>query len=137
MAWTCPACSREFARRGQGHECAPALTVEEYFAGAPPFERPVFAAVDDHLRAVGDPHYEFLAVGVFVKRDGVTFAQLRTMTRWVALNLWLPRLVQDPRISRKPIRSGTRVVHVVNVATSEQVDDVVRDWLVEAWSTAR
>ena len=59
------------------------------------------------------------------------------MTRWVALSLWLPRLVQDPRISRKPIRSGTRVVHVVNVATSEQVDDVVRDWLVEAWSTAR
>lgn len=54
-AWTCPDCDRRFARRGQGHECAPAMTVEGYFSTGPPFERPVFEAVMESLREVGAP----------------------------------------------------------------------------------
>jgi len=33
VTWTCQKCDRRFGRRNQSHECAPALTVSEYFAG--------------------------------------------------------------------------------------------------------
>lgn len=49
MTWTCPSCERSFGRRNQSHECAPALTVEEYFATGPEFERPIFEVVREHL----------------------------------------------------------------------------------------
>ena len=50
VSWTCPQCQRQFARNRQGHECAPAMSLEEYFSTGPPFERPVFDAVMEHLR---------------------------------------------------------------------------------------
>ena len=63
-AWECPSCGRRFGRRGQGHECAPALTLDEYFATGPPHERPLFDAVVAHLRAVGPVHVEPVSVGI-------------------------------------------------------------------------
>src|SRR4051812_576471 len=37
MPWTCPSCQRQFARSRQGHDCAPAMTLEEYFSTGPSF----------------------------------------------------------------------------------------------------
>ena len=71
VSWTCPQCQRQFARNGQGHECSPAMTLQDYFSTGPPFERPIFDAVMDHLRTLGEPFLEPVSVGVFVKRDGV------------------------------------------------------------------
>jgi hypothetical protein len=136
VTWTCPDCLRQFARSGQGHECAPAMTLDEYFGTGPSFERPVFDAVMAHLRTLGDPFLEPVSVGVFVKRSGVTVIQLRPMTKWVALCLFLPRTVLDRRISRKPIDSGRAVYHVVNLRGPDDVDDIVREWITEAWDWA-
>jgi hypothetical protein len=111
------------------------MTLEEYFSTGPSFERPVFDAVMAHLRTLGEPFLEPVSVGVFVKRDGVGVLQLRPMTKWVALCLFMPRTVRDRRISRKPIEAG-RAVHVVNVRGPDDVDDVVREWITEAWDLA-
>ena len=53
MSWTCPECKRLFGRTRQSHECAPAMTLDEYFSTGPPFERPVFDAVMDYLETLG------------------------------------------------------------------------------------
>jgi Domain of unknown function (DUF5655) len=112
------------------------MTLEEYFSTGPTFERPVFDAVMAHLRMLGEPFLEPVSVGVFVKRDGVGVLQLRPMTKWVALCLFMPRTVHDRRISRKPIPGGRIVYHVVNVRGPDDVDDVVKGWLTEAWDAA-
>lgn len=112
------------------------MALEEYFSTGPSFERPVFDAVMNHLRTLGEPFLEPVSVGVFVKRDGVSVLQLRPMTKWVAVCLFLPRTVHDRRISRKPIDSGRAVYHVVNVRGPEDVDEVVREWITEAWEWA-
>lgn len=133
--WTCPECGRRFGSRGQGHECTPALTVEEYFSTGPPHERPVFAAVHDHVTSLGEVHVEPVSVGVFFKR-GRTFAQLRPMTKWVALSFVLPRVVDDRRIARKVLSQGSRHHHVVNLRGPDEVDDRVRAWLTDAYLDA-
>lgn len=130
--WRCPDCSREFGRTRQQHDCAPGLTIEEYFATGPPHERPVFEAVRDHLAQYDDIYIEPLAVGIFFKRRR-TFVQLRPMRRWVALSMMLPRKIDDPRISRKVVDTGRSFYHVLNIADPEQVDDTVRGWLDEAY----
>lgn len=129
--WVCPECGREFGRRRQGHECAPALTLEEYFATGPPFERPIFDAVHAHLSGLGELYVEPVSVGIFFKIS-TTFVQLRPMTKWVALMFASPRKIDHPRIARKPIPSGGRWFHVVNLRDPSEVDDTVKDWLTEA-----
>jgi hypothetical protein len=132
MAWTCPSCRRRFRRVNQSHECAPAMSLDEYFSTGPPFERPVFDAVMAHLNHVGPVHVEPVSVGIFLKR-AQSFAQLRPMTRWVALWFWLPRRVSHPRITRKPVSGGGGWYHVANLRGPEDLDDRMRGWLTEAY----
>lgn len=131
-AWTCPECGRLFRRSGQSHECAPAMTLEEYFSTGPPHERPVCEAVLRHLTSVGPVHIEPLSVGIFCKRSQ-TFAQLRPMQRWVALSFSLEREVAHPTIVKKVEPYGNRYYHVANIRSPDEFDDRLRDWLTEAY----
>lgn len=112
------------------------MSLDEYFATGPTFERPVFDAVMAHLNTLGEPFLEPVSVGVFVKRNGVGVLQLRPMTKWVALCLFMPRTVHDRRISRKPIPAGRVVYHIINVHGPDDVDDVVKGWITEAWEAS-
>jgi predicted transport protein len=131
--WHCPECGREFGRVNQGHECAPALTVEEYFATGPPHERPVFEVVRAHVEALGDDvHVEAVQVGIFFKRRH-TFAQLRPRDRWVALSFGLRHKVTHPTITRKVVEHSGRFHHVANLRTPDDFDERLRGWLTEAY----
>jgi uncharacterized protein DUF5655 len=132
VTWTCPECARQFGRRGQTHECAPALTVEEYFATGPDFERPIFDVVREHLESLGPVVVEPVQVGVFFKR-GRTFAELRPKTRWVTLSFIVPMPVPDARISRRVTASASRTYHETKLRLPSDVDDDVRAWLTEAY----
>ena len=131
--WECPECLRRFGRTNQGHECAPAMGVDEYFATGPSFERPIFELVCDHLQTLDpDVWFEPVSVGIFFKRR-TSFVQLRTKTRWVAVCFNLDRRLVSSRVSRKIVEHSGRFFHVVNVGDVDEVDDQLLDWLSEAW----
>ena len=111
------------------------MSIEEYFATGPPHERPVFDAVMAHLAAVGPVHVEPVSVGIFLKRAR-TFAELRPMTKWVALSFSLPHRATHPRISRKPMLYGSRWWHVANVREPGDLDAALLDLLDEAYDAA-
>lgn len=134
--WTCPDCGRFFERTKQGHDCAPGLTLEEYFETGPAHERPVFDAVMARLATVGPVHLDIVSVGVFLKNPHM-FAQLRPRERWVAVSFSLARRATHPTITRKVVEFGARFWHVANVARPEQVDDALGDLLAEAYHLAR
>ncbi|MGH9119765.1 MAG: DUF5655 domain-containing protein [Acidimicrobiales bacterium] len=133
-AWTCPACRRRFGRRNQSHECAPAMSLDEYFATGPPFERPIFDAVLGHLESLGPVHVEPVSVGILLKRSR-SFAELHPMAKWVGLWFGVSRVIESDRIARR-IRTGSRTVHVVNLRGPDEVDDDVVAWLTEAYLDA-
>jgi hypothetical protein len=112
------------------------MALEEYFATGPPFERPVFDAVMAHLVALGPLHVEPVSVGVFVKGSG-SWVELRPLTRWVAMSFPLRRVVDHPRIARKPVVAGERVYHWVNLRGPGDVDELVRDWLTESYQSTQ
>jgi len=131
-AWSCPKCRRQFGRPGQSHECAPAMSLEEYFSTGPAHERPVFEAVMAHLSHVGPVHVEPVSVGIFLKRSR-TFAELRPMRNWVAVSFSLARPVRHKSIKRKVVHYGGTYFHVANVAGPEDVDDDLLGFLTESY----
>jgi hypothetical protein len=130
--WRCPVCGRPFGRRNQSHTCAPAMTLEAYFASGPAFERAIFEAVYDHLRGFEPLEVEPVSVGIFFKRRHM-FAELRPRRDRVVLTLMLSRRITHPRIRRTLRAASERTVHYVDLHTADDVDDQVCDWLSEAY----
>jgi hypothetical protein len=133
--WTCPVCQRQFGRTKQAHECAPAMSLEEYLSTGPPHERPVVEAVLAHLETVGPVYIEPVSVGILLKHQR-SFAELRPMVRWEALSFALPRRLESDRIARRMPSKGPTTWHVVNLRTPEELDADVRGWLTEAYLAA-
>ncbi len=130
--WTCPDCGRLFGRARQSHDCAPGLTLDEYFSSGPAHERPVFDAVIRHLETVGPFHPDVVSVGVFLKNPR-KFAELRPMQNWVAVSFSLSRQARHRLITRKVVQHGAKYWHVANVTTPEEVDETLCELLTEAY----
>lgn len=130
--WTCPECGRHFGRNRQAHDCAPGLSLDEYFETGPSHERPIFDRVMAHLDTVGPVHLDVVSVGIFLKNPR-KFAELRPKDRWVALAFNLRRRARHPLITRKIIEHGGRYWHVANVPDPEAVDDALLELLTEAY----
>jgi Domain of unknown function (DUF5655) len=135
VSWTCPSCQRQFKRTRQSHECAPAMTLDEYFSTGPERERPIFEAVLAYLETLGPIHVEPVSVGIFLKSTG-TFVELRPMTKWVAMSFPLPYRLDHPRVARRMAsgRNSPKTYHVVNLRDPADLDDTVKTWLAESYA---
>lgn len=130
--WACPECKRTFGKANQGHTCAPAMTLEEYFANGPAFERPIFDEVHDFVAGLGDDvRVEFVSVGVFFKKK-TTFVELRPLTKWANLSFKVPRTIEHPLIT-KTWPGPSRTYYVARLKQPSDVTDDVRGWLAEAY----
>ena len=108
------------------------MSLEQYFATGPSFERHVYDAVVAHLEGLGPLRVEFVSVGIFFKRAR-TFAELRPKRDRVLLSVLLSRRFSHPRIVRTYRGHGMRTAYFIALHAVEDVDDEVRDWLTEAY----
>ncbi len=133
--WTCTSCRRSFRRKGQSHECAPAMTVDEYFSSGPSFERPIFEAVRAFVDTLGPETIEPVSVGIFFKRPS-SWIQLRSKRTWLALTFPMRRDVRHRTIRNKPMTNGRDSAtkwFVANLETPADLDDDLRDLLAESF----
>lgn len=137
MTWTCPACDRTFARRGQSHMCVPVVSLDDWFADRPPAQRQVCDAVLAHLATLGPVDAEAAQVGILIKRAS-TFAELRPFRGHLRLSVLLDHEVDSHRVSRHIGPSGTFRRHAVFVVldTPEAVDEEVEAFLTESYETS-
>ena len=129
--WACDACGREFGKR-QSHVCAPALSVDAYFAARPPGERAIFERVRDHLTSLGPVIVEPVGVGVLFKGKR-TFVELRPKSKWVDLSIGLERRLVHERITRTTRTNTSRTYHGIRLRSPEDVDETVLAWLTESY----
>ncbi len=133
--WTCPECDRQFGKTNQSHMCSPGMSLDEFFSTGHERERPIYDVVSQHLLSLGDVTIEAVQVGIFFKH-GPNIVQLRTMSKWMALCIFLPNKVESNRFSRKVVPAGgkgARWYHVINVKDASEIDDQVLDWLTQAY----
>jgi hypothetical protein len=112
------------------------MSVEEYFSTGPAWEKPVFDAVMKHVSALGPVHADAVQVGIFLKNPK-KFAELRPMTKWVAISFPLGRRPSHRTIVRKPMEYNGRWWVTANVRTVDDVDGALLDMLTEAYELAR
>ena len=130
--WLCPQCGRRFGRPNRPHTCAPALSLDAYFAGRTPEQRRIFDAVAAHMAELDGVDVEAVSVGILFKASR-TFAELRPRREGMGLTLLLARELRDPRV-RRTLRAGAgRVAHVVPLRSAGEVDAAIRAWLTEAY----
>lgn len=108
------------------------MSLEDYFATGPAHERPVFDAVISHLRQVGPVHVEPVSVGIFLKKSR-TFAELRPMTKWVAISFSLLHPAKHKLVTRKVLQYNGRYYHVANVVNASEIDEDLLSLLTEAY----
>ncbi|CAN5571816.1 hypothetical protein BH11ACT8_BH11ACT8_11350 [soil metagenome] len=108
------------------------MPIDDYLATAPEHERPIAELLAAHVGALPEAVVEPVSVGLLFKRRS-TFAQSRTMTRWVALGITLPRVVGEPTPSRKVQSYPGGHHHVWNLRTAADLDDRLFDLLDEAY----
>lgn len=132
-SWTCPDCDRRFGRKNQSHGCAPAQTVDDFFATRPAALRRAFDAIARHLARVGNVRIEAVTVCVMFKRSR-SFAEVRAKRDCLVLFFLLSRVVEHPRITRTMRLSAHRTAHCVDIARASDVDRDVRGWLAEAYA---
>lgn len=134
--WTCPNCDRDFGRVNQGHMCSPGMSLDEYFAAAKPWERPIYDVVAGHITGLGDVIIDPIAMGIMFK-NGPMLCELRAKTKWTALGFSLRRKLETGRLSRKIVDyNNGKFFHVINVNDPAQIDDEVLGWLTEAFHVA-
>jgi len=113
------------------------MTDAEYFATGEPLEREVYLAVTGALEGLQPLAVEFVSVGIFFKRAG-TFAQLRPKRDRqrrlrVELYLYMSRPLHDERFAHTWNGQGRRSAGVVHLHDARDVDNQVREWLVESY----
>lgn len=133
--WTCPRCDREFERARQSHTCVPGCTVDTTFAGRAPVMRAIYDAIVTHLATLGTVHEDAVSVGVFLKRER-KLAEVRPRSKDVRLYLFLPYPIDDERVGKVWGRTGTRVMHQIDLRSESDVDDLLCEWLTMAYDFA-
>ncbi len=133
--WTCERCGREFGRVNQSHMCAPAISLDDYFAKLPGFHREVFEAVNGILGQFEGLHVEAVGAGIMFKKQR-TFAELRPRKKYAILSILLSRPVEHPRFSGTFHLSGNRTARTIRITTASEVDDQVAAWLAEAYESS-
>lgn len=133
--WTCPTCGRSFGRAKQSHGCAPAMSVDEYFAERPPVQWKIFDAVARHLAKLGPIIVDAVEVGILFKRAR-TFAELRPKRDRLSLAMLVSRKLEGPRVVRVIKTSAHRWACYVDLASPKDVDKEVRAWLSESYASS-
>jgi len=132
--WTCPRCDREFGKANQSHVCVPGNSVERTFAQRP-HQREIYDAIIAHLRTLGPVHEDAVKVGVFLLHER-KLAEVRPMARALSLELFLPRPLDSPRVTRQQRISAERTWLTIRLTEAAQVDGELCDWLAEAYFSA-
>lgn len=114
------------------------MSIGDYFASGPSFERPVFDEVMRRLADVGPIHIEPVSVGIFLKNPR-KFMELRPLRSWVAVSFTLRRAAQHRTIVRKVVsygQSSAAMYHTANIARPDDIDDALGAMFVEAYNEA-
>jgi hypothetical protein len=130
--WKCPECRRVFANRNQSHACG-RHRLSDHFAGKPVHIRRIFDRFVARLKTIGPvqilPEKSRIAFQV-----RMSFAQLTPRRQWVDGHVVLARRLEHPRFRQVQTFSPRNHLHTFRLMTVEDVDDVVHEWLREAYA---
>lgn len=130
--WTCPACGRRFASRGQVHTCRTPGSVEERRAAMRPEVRQIFDVFVSAVTALG-PVEIIAEKSRLAFHARMTFAMVVPRQRTLNGHLVLAELVDDPHFHRATTYSVHNHVHEFRLHSPEEIDATMRRHIAAAY----
>ena len=128
--WTCPECSRTFARQHQWHSCIE-LSLETALATASDHAVSLYRAFEDTMRTCGPfrihPQKTRIA---FI--NTMTFASARLARRWIDVMLITAEPIDDRRIRTLECYGPTTFTNGVRIAEIDDLDAAFRRWACDS-----
>jgi hypothetical protein len=115
--------------------CVPGGTVDETFAGRPPYQREAYDAIMAHLATLGPVHVDAVGVGVFLKSDR-KFAEIRPMARALSVEILAPVAIVHRLLLRSQRIAADRVWSSLRLHSVDDVDAELRAGLAVAYEDA-
>jgi hypothetical protein len=130
--WTCPRCGRTFANRNQTHTCRRLGVVEDHLVGRSEQVVATYRALEAAVLALGP--VEVLAERTRIAfHRRMSFAACTIRADRVDAHVVLARRLADPRFTAVETFSPRNHLHAFRLRAPEDVDDMVRAWLAEAY----
>lgn len=130
--WTCPHCGRQFANQNQSHACG-RYSVEDHLESASPQVARLYMQFVDLVDNCGETIVEATKTSIALKSPGL-FAVVHFQKKGLKVSFWLPRRIDHTRISRIEAISPQEYVHNVKLASLDDLDDQLQNWLCEAYA---
>jgi len=129
--WTCPACSRRFAKKKQWHSCD-RRSVENHLRLAHPHVVQAYDALVSRLRKLGRVRIDAVKSSInFASKyhfAGVAIKKDRLRVGFLA-----EKIIDDERIARVEKLGSKRVALTLVVRSPNDLDDEVMGWLAAAY----
>ena len=129
--WTCPHCSKTFARAHQSHQCIN-LPPEALFSGKDPHLWSLFELL---IERIG----EFAPHTVTASRKSISlydsnyrvFLVAQPKRKWIDIYFWLDREETEFPIFKTVHMSKTRWSHFVRLDSPDDIDSQLLRWIAE------
>jgi hypothetical protein len=134
--WRCPKCDRGFANRNQTHSCATLHSLKHHFDGKPAEIRRMFDRIRRIVESIGPVRVlpEKTRIAFQVR---MSFAQVTPRTRWLDGHVVLARRLDSPRFRKVETFSPRNHLHAFRILSIDEIDEEVRDWLIEAYAVGQ
>lgn len=129
--WTCPQCSKTFAKAHQSHQCIN-LPPEALFSGKAPELWPIFELLIEKIEAFA-PHTvtgSRKSISLYASNHKV-FIVLQPKKKWIDIYFWLGREETEFPIFKVVQMSKTKWSHFVRIDSPDDIDRQLLGWIAE------
>jgi hypothetical protein len=130
-SWTCPQCRRGFARKSQWHSCE-ATKLGEHFRGRDPELRGIFDELVRRLRKLGPVKIDPVKTSINLTARH-HFGAVTVRGTFLRLGFLSEGRIEDHRVVHIERLGPRKFGHSVVLESVGDLDDVVMDWLAEAY----
>jgi Domain of unknown function (DUF5655) len=130
--WKCPKCSRHFANRNQEHSCGK-YSVEDFLHGKTQKAIALYRAFEERVFGLGPIRLAPAKTRVGFQARMIFAAVNRLSSDKLRAHVVLARRLESPRFTKIETISARNHVHHFVIGGTEQLDDEVLSWLLEAY----
>ncbi len=129
--WQCPKCGRRFVTANLWHSCV-VYTVEDHLSRVPKGIGELYRGFEAMVRSIGPIEVAPVKTRIaFMTR--MRFAGARVQRRALEVAFLLTRRVESARFARVEQFGPRSFGYYVKIRRAEELDDELREWLVEAY----
>lgn len=130
--WTCPKCQRFFRNANQYHSCDTG-SLEDHFINKPSYLKEIYNRLIEILDTIGPTQLQVIKSAIYLKKRS-TFVAIKARKDHLMIEFSLNTEMNHAKIEKTMRLSNHRVVHVIHLAHSDEIDQQLIQWLGMAYS---